>query len=37
MILFKCAKAYGLEEMAEESMKKADEIYAEEENESHRE
>lgn len=36
MILFKCAKAHGLDEMAEESMKKADEIYAKEENESHR-
>jgi hypothetical protein len=36
MIIFKCAKAHGLDEMAEESMKKADEIYAKEENESHR-
>lgn len=37
MILFKCAKAHGIEEMAEESLKKADEIYAKEENDSHRE
>lgn len=37
MILFKCTKAFGMEEMAEESMKKADEIYAKEENDSHRE
>lgn len=36
MILFKCAKAHKLDEMAEESMKKADEIYAKEEDESHR-
>lgn len=36
MILFKCAKAHGQDEMAEESMKKADEIYAKEEDESHR-
>lgn len=36
MILFKCTKAFGMEEMAEESMKKADEIYAKEENDSHR-
>lgn len=36
MILFKCAKAHGHDEIAEESMKKADEIYAEEEDESHR-
>lgn len=36
MILFKRAKAHGLEDMAEESMKKADEIYAKEEDESHR-
>lgn len=36
MILFKCAKAHDLDEMAEESLKKADEIYAKEEDESHR-
>lgn len=36
MILFKCTKAHGQDEMAEESMKKADEIYAKEEDESHR-
>lgn len=36
MILVKCAKAHSLEEMAEESIKKADEIYAKEEDESHR-
>lgn len=36
MILFKCAKAHGQDEMAEESMRKADEIYAKEEDESHR-
>lgn len=36
MILFKCAKAHGFDEMAEESIKKADEIYAKEEDESHR-
>lgn len=36
MVLFKCAKAHGLDEVAEESMKKADEIYAKEEDESHR-
>jgi len=36
MILYKCAKAYGLEEMAEESSKKAEEIYAKEEDDSHR-
>lgn len=35
MILFKCAKAHGLDDMAEESIKKADEIYAKEENDSH--
>lgn len=36
MVLYKCTKAHGLTEISEESMKKADEIYAEEE-ESHRE
>lgn len=36
MIIFKCAKAHGLDEIAEESLKKADEIYAKEEDESHR-
>lgn len=36
MILHKCSKAHGLLEIAEESMKKADEIYAAEEDESHR-
>lgn len=36
MTLFKCAKAHGMDDMAEESLKKADEIYAKEENDSHR-
>ena len=36
MILFKSAKSHGLDDMAEESIKKADEIYAKEEDDSHR-
>jgi hypothetical protein len=36
MILFKCSKAHKLNEIAEESIKKANEIYAKEENDSHR-
>lgn len=37
VVLYKCSKAHGLNEIAEESIKKADEIYAEEEDDSHRE
>jgi hypothetical protein len=36
MILHKCTKAHGCEDMSNEAFKKAEEIYAKEENESHR-
>lgn len=36
MILYKVAKMHGYDEMAEESSKKAEEIYVKEENDSHR-
>ncbi|CAO1398737.1 unnamed protein product [Diamesa hyperborea] len=35
MILYKVAKMHGYDEMAEESSKKAEEIYVKEENDSH--
>lgn len=36
MILHKCAKALGDSDLANESLKKVEEIYAKEEDDSHR-